>query len=179
VRSPGHSPSLATVVCRFYRPGWLPTGRGLPVLQCISAVSRGSARIRSQNSRRERLVRSCQTAPRARRCWCAGYARDERRVDILLWHYRTTCRGPRLTFHLVLTGLAPGLQRQARAWRGIDRTATAFTHEGDAHRPKPTQQESTSCFGHRAMTARAVRIGPPSHDGSVALERHLPLQSLI
>jgi xylan 1,4-beta-xylosidase len=105
---------------------------------------------------------------------------DNGRVDILLWHYQDDdVAGPPAEVHLLLTGLAPGLQRQARVWRVDRQNGDAFTAWKAMGSPvKPTKQQVDQLVWSSHMAARAVRMGPRLHDASVALERHLPLQSV-
>jgi xylan 1,4-beta-xylosidase len=105
---------------------------------------------------------------------------DNGRVDILLWHYQDDdVPGPPAEVHLLLTGLAPGAQRQARVWRVDRRNGDAFTAWKAMGSPaKPTQQEVDKLAWSSRMAARPLRMGPRLHAGSVVLERHLPLQSV-
>jgi xylan 1,4-beta-xylosidase len=105
---------------------------------------------------------------------------DNGRVDILLWHYQDDdVPGPPAEVHLFFTGLAPGLQRQARVWR-VDRqhgdAFTAWTAMGSP--PTPTQQEVDKLIRASHMAVQRVRMGALLHNGSLALERYLPLQGV-
>jgi len=157
-------------------------GVDLPVLNVFRLFARlGPDQIAATSSGEVPLVRIMSDGARgAPDVGVLATRADNGRVDILLWHYQDDdVPGPPADVHLVLTGLAPGLQRQARAWRVDRQNGDAFTAWKAMGSPaKPTQQEVDKLLRSSRMTARAVRIGPPSHDGSVALERHLPLQSV-
>ena len=104
---------------------------------------------------------------------------DNGRVDILLWHYQDDdVPGPPAEVHLLLTGLASGLQRQARVWRVDRRNGDAFTGWKAMGSPAmPSKQQVDQLIRASRMAARPVRMGPRLN-GSIALERRLPLQSV-
>jgi xylan 1,4-beta-xylosidase len=101
-------------------------------------------------------------------------------VRILLWHYRDDdLPGPMAEVQLVITGLAPGLERQVRIWRVDGQNANAFTSWQAMGSPAhPTKQQVKRLTAQARMTSRSVRVGPRGSDGSVSLERSLPLQSV-
>jgi xylan 1,4-beta-xylosidase len=101
-------------------------------------------------------------------------------VQVLLWHYRDDdVPGPMAEVQLVLTGLAPGLERQARVWRVDHENGNAFTSWQAMGSPaRPTKQQIKRLVGQARMTARPVRVGRRGSDGSVSLDRRLPLQSV-
>src|ERR1700730_17326382 len=102
---------------------------------------------------------------------------DNGRVDILLWHYQDDdVPGPPADIHLVVSGLAPGLQWQMRVW-GVDRQhGDAFTAWKAMGSPaEPTKHQVEQLIRASRMAARPVRMGPQLQDGSVTVERHLPL----
>ena len=101
-------------------------------------------------------------------------------VDILLWHYHDDdVPGPAAEVHLVLTGLAPGLERHARVWRVDRENGNAFTTWQSMGSPEsPTLKQVEHMVRAARMTARQVQIGPRGHDSSVAFDRSLPLQGV-
>jgi xylan 1,4-beta-xylosidase len=102
------------------------------------------------------------------------------RVDILLWHYQDDdVSGPLADVHLGLTGLAPGLERRARVWRVDRENSDAFTAwKAMGSPPVPTKQQIARLVSASRMAARPLRVAPRSSNGSVSLERRLPLQSV-
>jgi xylan 1,4-beta-xylosidase len=102
------------------------------------------------------------------------------RVDILLWHYQDDdVPGPPADVHLLLAGLPPGLEHQARVWR-VDRdSGDAFSAWKAMGSPvTPTRDQVDRLTSASRMSARPLRIGHRAHNGSVSLERSLPLQSV-
>jgi xylan 1,4-beta-xylosidase len=101
-------------------------------------------------------------------------------VQVLLWHYRDDdVPGPMAEVQLVLTGLAPGLERQTRVWRVDQENGNAFTSWQAMGSPaRPTKQQIKRLVGQARMKARPVRVGRRGSDGSVSLDRRLPLQSV-
>jgi xylan 1,4-beta-xylosidase len=101
-------------------------------------------------------------------------------VEILLWHYHDDdVAGPTAEVRLILTGLAPGIERQARVWRVDRHNGNAFAIWQSMGSPTSlTKQQIDRLVRAARMTARQVRIGPRGHDGSVSLGRRLPLQSV-
>lgn len=110
----------------------------------------------------------------------ATRAPEDGRVDILLWHYRDDdVRGPAADVHLLLKGVAAGLQLQARGWRVDQASGDAFTEWRAMGAPaSPTRQQTDRLRRAARMVARPIRLGPRKDDGSVALETRLPLQGV-
>jgi xylan 1,4-beta-xylosidase len=80
---------------------------------------------------------------------------------------------------LVLTGLAPGLERRARVWRVDHENGNAFASWQAMGSPaRPTKRQINRLVAQARMTAVPLRVGPRGSDGSVSLDLRLPLQSV-
>jgi xylan 1,4-beta-xylosidase len=102
------------------------------------------------------------------------------RVDILLWNYHDDdVPGPEADIQLTLTGLASGVNLQARSWR-VDRhngdAFSAWKAMGAPAQPSPSQLDRLEAASQ--MVVRRIRLPPRLHDGSVVLVRHLPRQGV-
>jgi xylan 1,4-beta-xylosidase len=101
-------------------------------------------------------------------------------VEILLWHYHDDdVPGPTAEVGLVLTGLAHGLERQARVWRVDRQHGDAFTAWQAMNSPaSPTASQIDRLVRAARMTAQPLRVVARLHDGSVSLDRRLPSHSV-
>lgn len=105
---------------------------------------------------------------------------DQGRVDILLWHYQDDdVPGPSADIHLVLSGLMRGTRYEARFWRVDRHDGNAFTAWQAMGSPgKPDQQQRAALIRASHMSARSLPLGPVAPEGTVTLERQLPLQGV-
>jgi xylan 1,4-beta-xylosidase len=111
----------------------------------------------------------------------ATSADNGKRIEILLWHYKDDdVPGPEAEVHLSLTGLTPGQQYKARVWRVDQHNGDAFTAWKAMGSPTaPNEQQVTALARASRMSDRVVSLTSSlSQEGSVALERHLPLQGV-
>ena len=110
----------------------------------------------------------------------ATRAKEAGRVAILLWHYRDDdVAGPAAEVNLVIGGLAPGLELQARVWRIDQENGDAFAAWQAMGAPaNPSQQQLDRLLGASRMLARPIPLRPRMDDGGVVLETHLPLQGV-
>jgi xylan 1,4-beta-xylosidase len=111
----------------------------------------------------------------------ATRADNGRRLAILIWHYKDDdVPGPEADIHLSITGLAPHLHYQARAWRIDQHNGDAFTTWKALGSPAaPNKQQVSSLIRASRMAARPVPLALPSSQGcDVTLERRLPLQGV-
>ena len=101
-------------------------------------------------------------------------------IDILLWHYQDDdLPGPAADVHLVLSGLVRGTRYGARVWR-VDRdNGDAFTAWQAMGSPgKPDERQTAALVKASHVSARSLPLGPVAAEGSVTLERQLPLQGV-
>jgi len=105
---------------------------------------------------------------------------DDGRVDILLWHYHDDdVPGPPARVHILLSGLAPGRELEARLWRVDRHNGDAFTTWQAMGAPaSPTQQQVSQLLSAAHLVARSVRLTRASTAGSVSLQRQLPRQAV-
>ena len=105
---------------------------------------------------------------------------DDGRVDILLWHYHDDdVPGPPARVHILLSGLAPGHELEARLWRVDRHNGDAFTTWQAMGAPaSPTQQQVSQLLSAAHLVARSVRLTRASTAGSVSLQRQLPRQAV-
>jgi xylan 1,4-beta-xylosidase len=110
----------------------------------------------------------------------ATRAEKDGRLDILLWHYRDDdVPGPAADVHLLLSGVASGLQLHARVWRVDRESGDAFTAWRAMGAPaRPTQPQIERLLRAARMVARPIALGPRMDDGSVALQTRLPVQGV-
>jgi xylan 1,4-beta-xylosidase len=152
----------------------------LPVLNVFRLFSRlGTIQLAATSSEQVPLERILSNGVRDKPDVGVLATRSERgRVDILLWHYHDDdVPGPPADIHLQLTGLAPGIQLQARIWR-IDReNGNAFTAwKAMGSPPDPTKSQIAHLISASHMPVRRIHL--PSLHGSAILERHLPRQGV-
>jgi xylan 1,4-beta-xylosidase len=104
----------------------------------------------------------------------------EGRVDILLWHYHDDdVPGPPAQVHILLSGLAPGRELEARLWRVDRHNSDAFTAWQAMGAPaSPTQQQVSQLVSAAHLVARSVRLTRAPIAGSVSLQRQLPRQAV-
>lgn len=158
-------------------------GVDLPVLNVFRLFARlGSEQVQATSSAEVPLTRivsdGVRSAPDigvlATRTLADG------RLDILLWHYRDDdVPGPAADIQLLLSGVAPGLKFQARAWR-IDRhDADSFTEWKALGTPAhPSAQQVTRLQQASRLVAHSIPLGSPRQDGSLELQTRLPLQGV-
>jgi xylan 1,4-beta-xylosidase len=105
---------------------------------------------------------------------------DKARVDILLWHYQDDdVPGPSADIHLTLSGLVQGARYQARVWRVDRHNGNAFTAWQAMGSPDKLDKQQIAVLIRAAeLTVRSLPIGPVGQEGSVTVERHLPLQGI-
>jgi xylan 1,4-beta-xylosidase len=101
-------------------------------------------------------------------------------VDVLLWHYRDDdVPGPDADVHLSITGLPPGFDSQAKVWRVDPQNGNAFTAWKAMGSPSnPTAHQLAQLVSASRMAVQGVKLIPGPRQGSVELERQLPLQGV-
>jgi xylan 1,4-beta-xylosidase len=157
-------------------------GVDLPVLNVFRLFSRlGSEQVAASSSNEVALEQIVSAGVRGPPDVGVLATRSEGGgVQILLWHYHDDdVPGPTAQVHVVVTGSTPGLQQQARVWR-VDRdNGNAFAIWQALGSPvHPTGEQIKKLTGGSRMKARLVPVGPRATDGSVSLDRELPLQGV-
>ena len=157
-------------------------GVDLPVLNVFRLFARlGTARSRQRAAREVPLAQILSDGVRGvPDVGVLATRADNGRVDILLWHYQDDdVPGPAAEVNLVIAGLAPGLQLQARVWRVDRENGNAFTAWRAMGAPaKPSQQQIDRLLAAARMLARPIPLGPRMDDGGVVLQTQLPLQGV-
>jgi xylan 1,4-beta-xylosidase len=158
-------------------------GVDLPVLNVFRLFSRlGTEQVAATSSGQVPLEKIVADGVRSSPDVGVLATRSQRgSLEILLWHYHDDdVGGPTAEVRLILTGLAPGLERQARAWRVDRHSGNAFTTWQAMGSPtRPTKQQIRRLIQAARMMARPVSLRPRGHDGNVfLLDRSLPLQSV-
>jgi len=105
---------------------------------------------------------------------------EQGRVDILLWHYHDDdVPGPPADIHISLTGVAPGVQLQARVWRVDRENGDAFTVWKAMGSPaNPSKSQIERLISASRMAVQRVRVRVLSPEGSAALQQRLPRQGV-
>ena len=105
---------------------------------------------------------------------------DKGRVGILLWHYQDDdVAGPDADIHITVSGLARGTRYEARFWRVDHDNGNAFTTWQAMGSPdKPDRQQVATLIRASQISARSLPLGTVGTDGSVKLQRQLPLQGV-
>jgi xylan 1,4-beta-xylosidase len=157
-------------------------GVDLPVLNVFRLFARlGAEQVNATSSNEIPLARIVSDGVRDRPDVGVLATRGQQgRVDVLLWHYQDDdVPGPSADVHVVLTGLAPGLEREAHVWR-VDRdSGNAFAEWLRMGSPaSPSKQQIDQLISASHVTKRALQLAPRAHDGSVSLDRQLPLHSV-
>jgi xylan 1,4-beta-xylosidase len=157
-------------------------GIDLPVLNVFRLFERlGSTQVEASSSAEVSLRRIESDGVRgAPDVGVLATRATDGRVDVLLWHYQDDdVPGPEAQVHLLVVGLVPSRQLQARAWRIDSANGNAFTAWKSMGSPsRPTRRQIEQLQQASRMRERPITLGPRLNDGSVTAETSLPLQGV-
>jgi xylan 1,4-beta-xylosidase len=157
-------------------------GIDLPVLNVFRLFERlGSTQVEATSSAEVPLMRIESDGVRgAPDVGVLATRATDGRVDVLLWHYHDDdVPGPAAQVHLLLAGLVPSRQLQARAWRIDSANGNAFTAWKSMGSPaRPTRPQIEQLQQASRMQERPIALEPRLNDGSVTVETEVPLQGV-